>query len=114
MTYTWTSIDWYHVRPMRKPFIIFDLNGVLCQSKHILHSASRGPFRSPQNMDYGGQFDTFILKKVIRARPGLRCFLCEVLGFAHVVIWSSMLMNNTKAIVGFLFQELAMPCLLLC
>jgi hypothetical protein len=98
---------------MRKNFIIFDLNGVLCQSNHISNSASKGPYRSPQDMDYGGRFDTLINKKVVRARPGLRCFLREVLGLAHVIIWSSMLMDNTKAIVGFLFRELAMPCLLL-
>ena len=69
---------------MRKPFIIFDLNGVLCHSKHISHSASKGPFRSPQNMDYGGRFDTLINNKVVRARPGLRCFLRDVLGLAYI------------------------------
>ena len=98
---------------MRKPFIIFDPNGVLCHSKHIPQSASRGSFRSLQEMDYDGQFDIFINKKAIRARPGLRPFLREVLGLAHVIIWSCMLMDNTKAITCFLFQELAMPCLLL-
>jgi hypothetical protein len=98
---------------MRKNFIIFDLNGVLCQSTHISNSASKGPYRTPQDMDYGGRFDTVINKKVVRVRPGLRCFLREVLGLAHVIIWSSMLMDNTKAVVSFLFRELAMPCLLL-
>lgn len=99
--------------PVRKNFIIFDLNGVLCQSTHISNSASKGPYRTPQDMDYGGLFDTLINKKVVRVRPGLRCFLREVLGLAHVIIWSSMLMDNTKAVVSFLFRELAMPCLLL-
>ncbi len=64
-------------------------------------------------MDYDGHFDTFINKKAVRARPGLRPFLREVLDLAHVIIWSSMVMDNTKAIVSFLFRDLAMPCMIL-
>jgi len=72
-----------------------------------------GPLRSPQEMDYEGKFYTLINKKAVRARPGLRRFLSDVLHLAHVVVWSSMLMDNTEAIVGFLFRELARPCLIL-
>ena len=41
--------------------------------------------------------DTLINRKAVHARPGLWDFLCEVFGFAHVVMWSSMVIENTKA-----------------
>ena len=64
-------------------------------------------------MDYGGEFDTLINRKAVRARPGLRAFLREVLDLAYVVVWSSMVLDNTEPIVRFLFRDLPSPCLVL-
>jgi hypothetical protein len=51
--------------------------------------------------------------KAVRARPSLRDFLREVLDLFHVVVWSSMVMDNTESIVDFLFRGLPSPCLIL-
>jgi hypothetical protein len=99
-------------QPGFKPFIVFDLNGVLCHTRHIPR-VSTTPYRSPEEMDYDGELDTLINRKAVRARPGLRAFLREVLDLAHVVIWSSMVLDNTEPIVRFLFAGLPNPCLVL-
>ena len=64
-------------------------------------------------MDYDGVLDSLVNRKAVRARPGLRAFLREVLDLAHVVIWSSMVLDNTEPIVRFLFAGLPSPCLVL-
>jgi hypothetical protein len=64
-------------------------------------------------MDYDGELDTLINRKAICARPGLWDFLREVLDLFHVVVWSSMVMDNTESIVDFLFHDLPSPCLVL-
>ena len=64
-------------------------------------------------MDYDGQLDTLINRKAVRPHPGVRDFLREVLDLFHVIVWSSMIMANTEAIVDFLFRGLPRPCLVL-
>jgi hypothetical protein len=46
-------------------------------------------------------------------RPGLRRFVREVQDLAHVIVWSSMVLENTEPIVSFLFHGLEPPCLVL-
>ena len=62
-------------------------------------------------MDYDGE--TLINHKVLRVRPGLRRFLREVQDLAHVIVRSSMVLENTEPIVAFLFRGLSPPCLIL-
>ena len=64
-------------------------------------------------MDYDGELDTLINHKAVRARPGLRAFLSEVLDLFHVIVWSSMVLDNTEPIVRFLFSGLPGPCMVL-
>ena len=64
-------------------------------------------------MAYDEELDTLINRKTVRARPGLRDFLREMLGLFHVVVWSAMVMDNTESIVDRLFRELLSPCLVL-
>ena len=71
------------------------------------------PFRHPDERNYDGELDTLINRKVIRARLDLRDFLHEVLDFAHILVWSSMVMKNTEPIIDFLFHDLPSPCLIL-
>ena len=71
------------------------------------------PFRHRDEMDYDGKLNTLINRKAVRARPGMQDFLCEVLEFVHVIVWSSMVMENTESIVHFLFHDLPSPCLVL-
>ena len=92
---------------------MFDLNGVLIMSHPTHPKVPTCPFHHPDERDYDDEFDTLINLKVVCARPVLRNFLCEVLGFAHVVVWSSMIMENTEAIVHFLFRDFPSPCLVL-
>ena len=99
-------------QPGHKPFIVFDLNGVLCHTAHV-PKVPTASYRSPKEMDYDGDYDTLINRKAVRARPGLRAFLREVLDLAHVVVWSSMVSDNTEPIVRFLFSSLPGPCLVL-
>ena len=93
-----------------KSFIVFDLNGVLCHTKHI-PKVPTCPFRHPDERDYDGKLDTLINCKVVHARPGLWDFLRKVLNFAYVVVWSFMVMENTEPIINFLFRDLPRPCL---
>lgn len=60
-------------------------------------------------MDYDREFDTFINHKAIRARPNLITFLREVLDLAHVVIWSSMVLDNMESIVRSCFLQSPEP-----
>jgi hypothetical protein len=71
------------------------------------------PFNHPKEMNYDGELDTLINRKAVHARPGLCDFLREVLDLFHVIVWSSMIMDNTEAIVDFLFRGLPRPCLVL-
>ena len=91
---------------------MFNVNRVLCHIEHIPKVPTR-PFRHPDERDYDGELDTLINRKAVRARPGLRDFLREVLDLAHVIVWSSMVMENTKPIVDFHFRNLPSPCLIL-
>jgi len=85
---------------------------VLCHTQHIPKVPPR-PFHHPDEMAYDGELDTLINRKAVRARPGVRDFLREMLGLFYVVVWSSMIMDNTESIVDFLFRELPRPCLVL-
>ena len=78
---------------------------MLCHTKHIPKVPTR-PFRHLDERDYDGELDTC-------ARPGLREFIRKVLDLAHVVAWSSMVMENTKPIINFPFCDLPSPCLVL-
>ena len=96
--------------PPRKPFIVFDLNGVLCHSRQMPH-VSYVRYSQPPDVDKDG--DTLINHKVVRARPGLKRFLLDVQAVAHVIVWSSMVLSNTEPIVSFLFHGLDPPYLVL-
>ena len=91
---------------------MFDLNGVLCHTERI-PKVPKCSFSHPDDRNYDGELATLINRKAVRARPGMRDFLREVLGLAHVIVWSSMIMENTEAIVHFLFRDLPRPCLVL-
>ena len=91
---------------------MFNLNGVFCHTQHIPRVPTC-PFRHPNERDYDGELNTLINRKVVRARLGVRDFLREVLDLAHVIVWSSMVMENTEPIVHFLFRDLPSPCLIL-
>ena len=95
-----------------KRFIVFDLNGVLFTPNTIL-KVPMHPFRHPDEREYDGKLDTLINHKVVCSRPGLQDFFCEVLSFAHVIVWSSMVLENTEPIVNFLLRDLPSPCLVL-
>ena len=90
----------------------FDLNGVLCHTKHIPKVPMRA-FHHPKEKDFDGKLDTLINRKVVHAHPGLLDLLREMLNFAHIVMWSSMVMENMEPIVNFLFHDLLSPCLIL-
>ena len=63
-------------------------------------------------MDYDRE--TLINHKVVRICPGLRRFLHEVQNLAHVIVWSSMTLKNTKPIISLVFRSiiayLALSC----
>ena len=91
---------------------MFDLNGMLYHTQHIFKVPTR-PFCHPNERDYDSELDTLINRKAVRARPGLRDFLREVLDLAHVIVWSFMVMENMQPIVDYLFRDLPSPCLVL-
>jgi hypothetical protein len=97
--------------PVKKRFLVLDLNGVLVQSVHC-PGAPTVAFSKPEMMDYGG-LPIYIKSKLVYLRPWLRKFLQFVQSKWWVVIWSSMKLENTNAIVEFLFKGLHPPCLVL-
>ena len=85
---------------------------MLCHTKHI-PKVPMCHFHHPDERDYDGELDTLINRKVFPARLSLQDFFREVLNFIHVVVWSSMVMENTKPIINFIFRDLPIPCLIL-
>ena len=51
-----------------KPFVVFELNGVLCHTKHI-PKVPMTSYRNPSNMDYDKVVNTLINWKIVWARP---------------------------------------------
>ena len=97
--------------PSKRRFLVLDLNGVLVQSVHC-PKAPTVPFSKPESMDYGG-LPVYIKSKLVYLRPWLRRFLEIAQTRWWVVIWSSMKLENTQAIVEFIFKGLEPPCLIL-
>ena len=79
---------------------MLDLNGILCACEPAWKA------RGFRNIDFRVQSATMpteVSKKFVWVRPGCSDFLSELLTFATITVWSSMLKSTTRDICNYLF-----------
>jgi hypothetical protein len=88
-----------------------DLNGILVQCVHY-PIPPMVPFSLPKNMDYH-RLPTYIKSKFVYLQPGLHRFLQSEQSKWCITTRSSMKLENTHAIVEFIFKGIKPPCMVL-
>jgi hypothetical protein len=95
-----------------KPFIILDLNGVLCHSmpmfKFVQERVDGHWHKTVSELRKGR-----VGNKMVFVRPGLKEFWTMLAESAFVCVWSSMKLENTRLVCDFLFEGLHKPALIL-
>ena len=89
--------------------IVFDLNGVLCQTVFKSTVEKMKSYKVQDHVLYH-RYPTIIGPKAVFARPNVGEFLREVSNIANrVVVWTSMMRRNAEPIAAHLFYGCKQP-----